>query len=243
MNQYDFTSIDWINPDVTSMSFPENVLRVDKKIRNFFLGKALVKGLSRMINLMTDYDYCALSEWNSIPGFVSLKKVKKIQQVVKKLPSVCRVVELGSYKGRSAVAIASVLPDQGTLYCIDHFQGSPEMESWKIDSSNLLEDFCQNIKDFGVENKIQVLAMTGDKAVDQFESESLDMLFIDAAHDYDSVKSDLLSWYPKLKTDGFLFCDDYEETWVGVVQAVKDVGLDGQVVAPSLWMHQKLKES
>lgn len=240
MNPYDFTGVDLINPDITSRSLLEHLLRIDKKLRQNIVTKMLVHVLSRMMNLITNYNYCALSEWNGISGFVSLKKVKKMQQVIKELPDTCQVLELGCYKGRSAVAIASVLPDQGILYCIDHFQGSPEMESWNIDSSNLLRDFHKKIKYFGVDDKIKVFIMTGEQAVDQFEAESLDLIFIDAAHDYDSVKSDLLCWYPKLKSDGFLFCDDYEESWVGVIQAVKDIGLDGQVVAPKLWMHQKL---
>ncbi|MGA9380044.1 MAG: class I SAM-dependent methyltransferase, partial [Phormidium sp.] len=90
--------------------------------------------------------------------------------------------------------------------------------------------------------KISILAMTTTLAAAKFDSESLDLVFVDAAHDYDSVKADLLNWYPKIKPGGILLCDDYELGWPGVMRAVKTVGLEGSVIAESLWMHQKPKE-
>jgi predicted TIM-barrel fold metal-dependent hydrolase len=38
-----------------------------------------------------------------------------------------------------------------------------------------------------------------------------DYVWIDAAHDYENVKRDIESWYPKLKSGGVLFGHDYPE--------------------------------
>lgn len=193
-----------------------------------------------MNQLSQRYDFTGIVEWNKIKGWFSLEKAVAIQRAAKQLPTGSRLVELGSFQGRSSVAIASVIPDESVLYCVDHFQGSIEHHRANLDTSNLLEAFTKNIKTFGVKDKIRVLSMSTTEAVEKFEPESLDLILVDAAHDYDSVKSDLLNWYPKLKPGGFLFCDDYgQPNWPGVTRAVKSVGIEGQVVTPALFLHRK----
>lgn len=188
---------------------------------------------------MNQYDFTGIAEWNQIKGWFNLSQAIAIQSIVKQLPPGSKLVELGSYQGRSSVAIAAVLPPNSVLYCVDHFKGSEEHKKWNLNINNLLEAFTNNIERFGVKDKIYTLAMSSTEAAEKFEGESLDLVLVDAAHDYDSVKADLLSWYPKLKRGGYLLCDDYEPSWPGVMRAVKTVGLEGNVIAESLWMHQK----
>ncbi|MBE9225624.1 class I SAM-dependent methyltransferase [Phormidium sp. LEGE 05292] len=191
---------------------------------------------------MSLYDFTGILEWEGIEGWFSLAQALALQKIVKQLPTGSKVVELGSYKGRSSVAIASVLPADSILYCVDHFQGSEEHKQSNFDVSNLLAAFTKNIEQFGVKDKIYTLSMTTTEAAAKFDPESLDLVFVDAAHDYDSVKADLLNWYPKIKPGGFLLCDDYEVGWPGVMRAVKTVGLEGTLITESLWMHQKPKK-
>jgi predicted O-methyltransferase YrrM len=59
-----------------------------------------------------------------------------------------------------------------------------------------------------------------------FNDDSLDFVFIDAAHDYDNVVADLKAWYPKIKKGGVLAGHDFypdQPTWCDVYKAVKDV--------------------
>lgn len=141
------------------------------------------------------------------------------------------------------MAIAAVLPPESHLYCVDRFKGSPENLSMNIDLTNLLEAFTNNIEKFGVKDKIPPLAMSTAEAAEKFEPESLDLILLDADRDGDSVKPDLLQWYPKLKPGSFLFGDDCAPNWPGVVRAIAAVGLEGQLAAPVLWCHQKPLES
>lgn len=46
-------------------------------------------------------------------------------------------------------------------------------------------------------------------AANKFENNSLDFIFIDGNHTYNSVKEDLESWCDKIKTGGFFVGDDY----------------------------------
>jgi hypothetical protein len=47
-------------------------------------------------------------------------------------------------------------------------------------------------------------------------------VYIDAAHDYDSVRDDLAAWYPRLVSGGLIGGHDYTEPWPGVRQAVDE---------------------
>ena len=42
-----------------------------------------------------------------------------------------------------------------------------------------------------------------------FDNNYFDYIYIDAEHSYKAVKQDLNIWYPKLKTNGYIFGDDY----------------------------------
>lgn len=56
-----------------------------------------------------------------------------------------------------------------------------------------------------------------------FEDESFDFVYIDALHDYDSVKSDMEAWWEKVKVGGVMAGHDYNsDKWYGVVRAVTE---------------------
>jgi predicted O-methyltransferase YrrM len=185
------------------------------------------------------YDFTGIAEWDQIPGWFDLPKAIAIQQVVKQLRPGARLVELGSFQGRSSVALAAVLPPGGVLYCVDHFRGSEEHHQARMELGDLQESFRRNVERFGMMDRIRVLALPTTGAADQFAAASVDLLLLDAAHDFASVRADLAHWYPKLKPGGFLACDDYHANWPGVLQAIEDCGLQGRLIAPSLWLHQK----
>jgi len=52
---------------------------------------------------------------------------------------------------------------------------------------------------------------------------SLDFVFIDAQHDYKSVRDDILAWRPKVKPGGLLCGHDYQPNFPGVVRAVDEL--------------------
>lgn len=54
------------------------------------------------------------------------------------------------------------------------------------------------------------------------EDNSLGLLYLDAGHDYVSVKNDLIAWFPKLIYGGVCAGHDYLNTAYGVRQAVND---------------------
>ena len=48
------------------------------------------------------------------------------------------------------------------------------------------------------------------KNIRMFEDVSVDfIIMVDGAHEYEPVKMILLNWWPKLKSNGVMFGDDY----------------------------------
>ena len=69
------------------------------------------------------------------------------------------------------------------------------------------------------------MKMSSLDAVNFFEDKSLDFVFIDASHEYEDVKNDIVSWLPKIKHGGILAGHDYwsdPDSWPSVRKAVND---------------------
>ncbi|MBP2627613.1 MAG: hypothetical protein H6Q68_2324 [Firmicutes bacterium] len=189
---------------------------------------------------MSGYDVSNGNDWSQIEqitGYFTQSEALAMQCLVKQLSPKSTVVELGSFQGRSSVVIASALPPDSILYCIDHFQVPT------FNPADVLASFKNNIDKSHVADQIRLLVMETCKAAEHFQQESIDLLFIDASHDCESVKADIFHWYPKLKTGGFLVCHDYTYAdWPGVAEAIKVLQLEGTLIGGSLWLHNKNKQ-
>lgn len=111
-----------------------------------------------------------------------------------------RIVEIGSNRGRSATAMSD--NTSGTLIAVD---------VW--DDLSVFEAFQTNMG-----KNVTPYRMTSLAAAAMFaeRDQTFDMIFIDALHDYDNVKADILAWKPLLKQGGMLCGHDYgQESVVG----------------------------
>lgn len=73
------------------------------------------------------------------------------------------------------------------------------------------------------------------------ESRMVDVVFIDAWHDYESVKQDIARWWPRVREGGYLCGHDYNHKWPGVERAVAEhFNLMDVCLGPdSMWWVQK----
>jgi predicted O-methyltransferase YrrM len=117
-----------------------------------------------------------------------------------------RVVEIGSWAGRSTRAMADNLPPGGVIYAVDTWEGSDEDVHRNMLAGKpkdwLFEQFARNIWPRSNVNAVRMSSVDAAKYLKELE---FDMIFIDAAHDYESVKADILAWRPLMKIGG-MFC-------------------------------------
>ncbi len=144
------------------------------------------------------------------------------------------VAEIGCWKGRSTFALLSAC--HGTVYAIDHFKGSPdEPEHVEAADGSVFLEFGRNCGHFPNLRTIERDSLSASRF---FGDRELDMVFIDARHDYESVLADIRAWLPK--TRRIIAGHDYApREWPGVVRAVNEVfGEMNAVVwrvAQSIW--------
>jgi Methyltransferase domain len=67
-----------------------------------------------------------------------------------------------------------------------------------------------------------LVRMTSIKAAKLFSPGLLDFVFIDALHDYESVREDIEAWYPIVRRGGIIAGDDYTQQFPGVIKAVTE---------------------
>ena len=131
------------------------------------------------------------------------------QQLAKLSTDRTMVVEIGTGLGDSAVIILENILLDGHLFTIDPLDGrSGGKAIEEITSKDLfvtIQDKLSPYKD----RYTLIVGLTAMVAA-FFIERSLDMVFIDAAHDYESVKTDILSWLPKVKRGGIICGHDYE---------------------------------
>ena len=126
-----------------------------------------------------------------------------------------RVAEIGSWKGCSTALIATACG--GTVYAIDTWEGTAgtSLESMARDE-DIYAVFQENMIALGLWDRIRPMQVASQTAVKAFEDESLDMVFIDADHRYEFVKSDIEAWLPKVKVGGILTGHDAERFYGGL---------------------------
>lgn len=120
-------------------------------------------------------------------------------------------VELGVFKGRSAAFMGVEILNSNKkidFYAVDHFKGSPEHTNDPAVKANYLREECyKNLEPLmGV---VKMLPISSKAAASLFKDESIDFIYIDAAHEYDDVKADIELWLPKVKKGGIFAGDDY----------------------------------
>lgn len=89
---------------------------------------------------------------------------------------------------------------------------------------------------------LRLMECASDRAKDEVDDGSIDLLFVDGSHRYEQVRRDLENYWPKVKTGGVLLGHDYNTVHPGVMQAADEVfGKEKLTLLKnsSMWMVKK----
>lgn len=116
------------------------------------------------------------------------------------------VIEVGSFTGCSAAAILS--GDPGHLICIDTFKGSDSVTS-EFPPEMTISILRKRLNKW--DGKFTIINGNSDNTSRILARNIADMVFLDAAHDYENVKTDIARWIPFIKPGGILCGHDFDK--------------------------------
>lgn len=120
--------------------------------------------------------------------------------------------EVGVFAGYYSKVLLENIPEL-KLLAVDNWEGS-----WGRSRDDAY-------KALGNNPQVRIIEKSSVEAASQVPDDSLDFVYIDAAHDYEHVKQDIEAWYPKVRAGGVLCGDDYYHMRsgnTGVIDAVDE---------------------
>lgn len=168
---------------------------------------------------------------NEIDGWMSSEELVLLNNLAKETNS---IVEIGSWKGKSTHALLSGC--KGIVTAVDHFKGTvsdgdAHKEAFE-DSESVYKQFVDNVGHF---INLKIIKNTSEEAVANFEDKSIDMVFIDGEHTFESVRKDIDIWFPKTKK---IICG-HDYNFEGVKEAVNKAFNKVETIG-SIWIYRIL---
>jgi predicted O-methyltransferase YrrM len=133
-----------------------------------------------------------------------------------------RVVEIGSYRGRSMIVLASAVPDGVELVAVDPHGGNdrgPQQWVGTVDEGE--EDhqsFWANLERAGVAGRVRQIRARSQEAHDLVEG-SVQLLYVDGAHGFRPALADVRHWGQRVAPGGVMLVHDCYSS-IGVTAAL-----------------------
>lgn len=146
----------------------------------------------------------------------------------------CVGAEIGVKEGKFSSFLLANNSDL-TMYLVDPRVKQPVQNETYMewDFKKINSDYETNM--FKFKNRVIELHHFSIYAATLVERNTLDFVFIDAQHDYQSVKNDIDLWLPKIKKGGFISGHDYEPNFPGVIRAVDEKFKNVQKAENAVW--------
>ena len=149
-----------------------------------------------------------------------------------------RFAEIGCWKGVSVIYLTKKLISRNTPFEVvavdlwDLFDGNSNGEGLQKESWNI---FNNNISKEGLSDLISIIKNESSVSSSFFADGYFDVVFIDASHDYESVKRDITSWLPKVRKGGLIGGHDYSDS-EGVRKSVHEIFGNDVNIIHGIWM-------
>lgn len=145
-----------------------------------------------------------------------------------------RVIEIGSWEGRSALFFLNYLP-RCSLTCIDTFEGSEEHrvhpEAFAQDLPRIEQRFDANLAPFA--NRVEKIKAPSAAALPELgiEGRRFDVAYLDGSHRAADVYSDGVLIWSMLASGGAMIFDDYEWAYMPEPKSNPKLGVDAFLTA------------
>jgi len=157
-------------------------------------------------------------------GLITEREGETLYNLAKNGPGKGAIVEIGSFKGKSTIYLASGSKAAGRekVYAIDTHMAWKEKGKTRagiyVPKKGAFKFFLSNLRKARVEDWVVPVKEYSHKANEKW-SKPIRLLFIDGSHKYLHVKLDFLLWEPFIAKGGIIALHDSHE-----IESVKDFG-------------------
>ena len=146
-----------------------------------------------------------------VQGWMTRAQAQRLWNAAQGLSRGSRIVEIGSYHGRSAIVLSSASGPGIQVFAIDPHGGNdrgPQQINGAFEEGQAdHEQFLANLRDAGVADKVQHIRKPSQDATGDIPG-LLDVVYIDGAHRYAPAKADIDRWGAKVAKGGTLLIHD-----------------------------------
>ena len=158
----------------------------------------------------------------NVEGWLTEGQGRRLWHAVSRVPPGGRVVEIGSFRGRSTLLLASAARVGVEVVAIDPHRGS-DRGPGEIAGDPRLGDrdherFHANLADAGVADRVRHVRRFSAEATAEVRG-AIDTLFVDGAHRFAPARDDLRSWGERVRPGGTMLVHDAFSS-VGVTLAL-----------------------
>lgn len=178
---------------------------------------------------MSDFEsvFASLADVN---GWMTKDQARRLWDRASALTDGQRVVEIGSFQGRSTVVLASAAPTGVTVVAIDphggNDRGPQEIEGFAAEAEDDHQTFNANLEAAGVRERVTHLRKFSDAALADVDG-AVDLLYVDGAHRFVPATKDIRQWGDKVPTGGRLLVHD----------SFSSIGVTLALTVTTFWSH------
>jgi MMP 1-O-methyltransferase len=160
-----------------------------------------------------------------VDGWLTIDEAYWLYSAAAKLPEGSTIVEIGSYHGRSTIALALGAKQSGSVvYAIDphHVHEAGGYQFGPAD--NVV--FMQNVLKSDVGEWVRAVNVPSHWAVATGWPD-IHLMFIDGGHEYETARGDFFNWDIYLPVNALVAIHDSTGAWEGPTRVVKEALSDG----------------
>ncbi len=165
-----------------------------------------------------------------VDGWMTEGQARRLWDRASALRPPARIVEIGSYHGRSAIVLATAAPEGVEVVAIDPHAGNDRGPQQIVgpaeEGQRDHEAFLANLERAGVRARVRHVRMPSEHAGSEVQG-GIDLLYIDGAHRYAPARSDIVEWGDRVVPGGTLLIHDSFSS-VGVTGAIATSLLAGR---------------
>jgi predicted O-methyltransferase YrrM len=144
-----------------------------------------------------------------VEGWLTEAQAQRLDRCARALPDAGRIVEIGSFRGRSTIVLARAAPPDAEVVAIDPHLGSDrgpqEIAAQPELGERDTQIFRANLERHGVLDRVShVRMLSSDAPLPQ----SIDLLYVDGAHRLGPARDDIVRWGARVREGGTMLVHD-----------------------------------